>query len=87
MLVYFMDIWSILQPFSIFCGNFVYFSFSSMGKIPKKNLATLRATCVRLLWFRKLCKKYKKINIEKNERFVPADLGVSKATGSTSFKS
>jgi hypothetical protein len=25
-LVYFMTIWSILQPFGIFCGNLVYFS-------------------------------------------------------------
>jgi hypothetical protein len=47
MLVYFMDIWSILRPFDILYGRLVYFVviwyiFPRVGKL--KNLATLHIT-------------------------------------------
>jgi hypothetical protein len=44
-----MDIWSILWPFGIFCGNSVYFVviwyiFPGVGKLYQENLATLNIT-------------------------------------------
>jgi hypothetical protein len=39
-LVSFMDIWSILWTFGIFCGNLVHFS-PVLVNCTKKNLATL----------------------------------------------
>jgi hypothetical protein len=46
MLVYFMDIWSILRPVGIFCGQLVYFLIIwyivyVLVCCAKKNLATL----------------------------------------------
>jgi hypothetical protein len=41
--VYFTAIWSILQPFGIFCGNLVYIFYGDLEYLSrtKKNLATL----------------------------------------------
>jgi hypothetical protein len=51
MLVYFVDIWSILWPFGMFCGHLVYFvviwySFHILVNCTEKNLANLVFTDV-----------------------------------------
>jgi hypothetical protein len=40
MLEYLIDIWSISQPFGIFCDNLVYF-YPFWYAVPRKNLAIL----------------------------------------------
>jgi hypothetical protein len=58
MLSYFMAVWSILQPFGIFCGHLVYFMviwyiFPVLVCCAKKNLATLLLTIVKACFRKK----------------------------------